>query len=236
MAYQDFGVFRRRTRALLEGRETFRVYVEQTRLVWENYARLIMRRWRLPYWVEAAEIENALYMGAWMSVWDFDPRRAGDDSDHALTRYVVWNAVCHAKRYAHALRGAHARDNDRVPGDPMFFCRPISSMTPAGVEHTADFAGILINEASEAPGVDDELDDRRASARREEDIRAACTDERERIVADALIQARGINGAVDILKMDERARRALRIKNDVQATRIVAEVAVALADRLDAVA
>lgn len=86
---------------VLEGSLTFDHFVMKTRPHWRRLAKYIMRRWRIPAWTAAEDVEQELQLGAWMAIWNWQPGRGP-----TLAGYVIYNAVDKAKKECHKWRGA----------------------------------------------------------------------------------------------------------------------------------
>jgi DNA-directed RNA polymerase specialized sigma24 family protein len=114
MVTGDFGAA---LRAVYDGRATFDAVVREHRAHFRALAAQILRRWKLPPWVQLEDVEQDLLIAAWERLWDYDPARGT-----SIEGYVIWNAYDRAKKRAHKARGSK-RSGNKADSNPSRFER-----------------------------------------------------------------------------------------------------------------
>lgn len=90
---------------LYKGELSFDAFVLQTRGYWENLARRLIYKWNAPPSVSVDDLIQEMFIKCWDLLATYDPNKS------PLEKYIVYNAMNHAKRYLHKQRGAkHYRD------------------------------------------------------------------------------------------------------------------------------
>lgn len=209
--------FRAQAVALYAGRTTFQEFALATRAHWERLALYIARRWRAPEWHSVEDVVQELLLGAWVSVWNYDPAKSvsGD-----IASYLVWNAVDKAKKKQHKARGATLHGNaDGATGHALAE-RPISAR-----ERPEDWLDVMLNE----PPTQEEVVEARE---RVEMLEAVCETQREIAAIRALIGAGSLAQGAERLYEDKDSCRRLSIATPADAARAVVETAYGVAARL----
>ena len=198
---------------LREGRVTFNEFERATRPRWEALAGWLMRRWRLPGWVEQRDIVQDLLLGAWRAVWTFEP----DRGSMPIERYVRVEAVNQAQKRIHKLRGANLHTYRGGHIDLPF--GQMSEEAEAAMEAMT---------AVPAPQEGD-------VAWAESTARAsrACESMAELLVVQALARTESLRGGAAIMYGDQDARDLLGLESEEHAVRVVVRAACALAERLE---
>jgi DNA-directed RNA polymerase specialized sigma24 family protein len=196
---------------LHDGRSSFVEFSRETSQRWHRLALYLARRWRQPAWHSIEDIEQELLLGAWKHVWKFDPARGT-----SLERYVIFNAVDHAKKAVHVARGASLSGSaDRNPGH-------IEVLWDEEDEHKA---GILMSEDAEQ---DDAVRVREAL----DAVKRECENVQELLSIDALAKTGSVELAGARLYGDPGTRLACRMVSEDHAVRVVDTAVSVLAVRL----
>lgn len=209
---------------LLDGRSTFTAFARATRREYERMAAHLARRWVPPSWCAEEDVVQELYVGTWACIGRWDPSRGP-----SLARYVVFNAMSHAKRSLHKARGAKLSGSaDRNPSriERTFDPAPRSDEELSSFD--AMVGRILVEEAiAEAAIIAGE---ERAVAI--EAIVRACETPRERQAVMAIAQAGDIDAGGQLLYDDFDTRIRLRLPSEEHAARYVARTAAAVVGRM----
>lgn len=204
---------------LHDGQISFTDFERATRDRWSSLAQYIARRWKLPCWASIEDVEQELLLGAWNAVWKFDPARATG----TIGQYVVWNAVDHAKKKVHRMRGAEVHRNaDSNPGRPE---KPFAAWGDKA-EQKAEV--MLRTEA----GQEDAFEQAEQSMLALRRARVACQNRVELQSIDAIAEKGDVYAAVLSLYEDADARLECRFKDEEHAAQVVVQAAAAVAARL----
>jgi DNA-directed RNA polymerase specialized sigma24 family protein len=203
--------FERSTAQLRDGRITFAEYAAATGERWEATARWLMRRTRLPGWVEPRDVVQELLAAAWRAVWEYCPERGG----MPVGRYVRVAAINVAKKKLNKVRGG-----DRTWVGPSNIDVPFSTMS----------AGELLA-AEESMSTPAEHDDE--AARAAEAAMPYCESVEEQLIMQALACCWSIVGAAELVYRDEDKRRQLGLWSPDHAEHVVVEVASKLARKIE---
>lgn len=207
---------------VLDGRIKFDEFARAARGDFERMAAYLARRWVPPSWCSREDLVQELMLGAWLHVWSFyDP-----DADRSLARFVVYNAISHAKRALHKARGALLHGSaDRARS---CFERPLSSYGREDGDGEAMAERFLAEEA--------EAERRLIEA--EDMVEAlACADrhcetEDEREAVRAVARAGSLAGGGGIVYADFGRRIKLRLGSEAVAERHVARQVAAVVKRM----
>lgn len=214
---------------LRDGKVDFGAFVVATRGEYRALARSLLRRWPSPEWFTAEDLEQELYLGTWRQVWgyagadggfvDFDPSRGV-----AFSRWIVFGAMCGAKRALHKARGV------TISGSPD---RKVSQLeTPAsllGEEGVALLDSILAQPAEAEAEIIRVQETRRAATR----ALRVCETSKERYAVLAIREAGSLDGAGRVLYDDVEHRTTLRLGCESAAERFVSKHAGQVARRID---
>lgn len=201
---------------LREGRSTYEEFALATRRRWESMAAWLMRRWRVPGWVEPIDVVQELLLGAWVGVWAYEPGRG----TRSLSEHVVYTACDKAKKKMHKARGAKLHGNpDNEDGHLDV---PYSHFGEAGER--------MLEATLAGPPTQEEVAVRRQRVRR---ALAMCESVEEILVLQALDEADSVEGGVELVLGSEDAKRLLQVQDEVDAARVVVRVAGALAERFN---
>jgi hypothetical protein len=206
---------------LVDGRITFTAFRNATRREYEKMATYLMRRWIPPSWCVLEDVVQELYLGTWIWTWEWQDFRGP-----SLSRFVVFNAMAHAKRALHKARGAKlSGSQDR---NPSHIERPLSSY---GVDGEGDaMAELLLAEDAIAETKLVQVEERKASVAV---VLGACETTSERIAILAIAEAGDVDGGGALLYDDLDARLALRLASEEHAARFIARVASGVVERLE---
>ncbi len=208
---------------MLDGRITYAVFARATRREFERLANHLLRRWAPPAWYVADDVVQELLLGAWSCMWDWCPKLGP-----TLSRYVVYNAMSHAKRALHKARGAKLSGTSDK--NPSRFERPLSSFGLDG-DGEAMAESILAEEP---------LAERLMIEREEEEARRAeavtialdaCRTPTERAVILAIAATGDASGGAEVIYSDIDARIDLRLVSEDHALRLVLRTASAVVTR-----
>lgn len=98
-----------RLEAVRLGAMTWDRFFFESRADWHRLAAYVLRRWRMPAAVQVEDLVQELMLGAFEVARLWEPGRAD------FGRFVRWNAMVRAKKWAHRQRNALRRD-DKSPG------------------------------------------------------------------------------------------------------------------------
>lgn len=202
----------------------FGTFVAKTRLEFHKLACTLMRRWRSPEWFTTEDVEQELYFGASKYIWKYDVKRSKGKS---IQKFVVYNAMSHAKRQLHMARGV------TISGSPD---RKVSKIEMPLTYFGDDGEGMALLESilAETPKAEDALiaeEDRKAAVAL---VLKACDTEKERLVVLAIGEAGSLDAAGRLLYDDFDQRIMLRLPSEEHADRFVHRRASAVASRLGA--
>jgi DNA-directed RNA polymerase specialized sigma24 family protein len=93
--------------SVTRGAVGFDEFARATRAHWGAIARKLHRKWKVPAWLGAEDIEQELLLAAWVSAPRFDPARG-----HTAKAYLVFHACDKAKKAIHKARGSYRRDGN----------------------------------------------------------------------------------------------------------------------------
>ncbi len=210
--------------SVLAKRITFNAFMTATRNEFTRLAHALIRKWTPPSWADIGDIVQELYIGAWTTLFGkkpFNPARGVK-----LSRYVVFNAMSHAKRALHKARGAKLSGSaDR---NPSHIEKPLSAYG------AADEGELLLERLLDDEPVAEQIMIM-AETREEAIDRAlrACTSARERVAIIAIEEGGDMDGAGRVLYDDFPTRIALRLGSEEHAARYVSRAAHDVAARLD---
>jgi len=213
----DKNAFARECWALYDGRQTFDEFAVRTRDRWRQLVRYLLKRWRISRWVDTEDLEQDMLLGAWNSVWKFDPARGV-----ALDAYVVYNAVDKAKKAMHRYRGAKRSGNADANPSRMEFGFHERADDEHGGERWAE------EHLAQEPSHEDRVEVREAIDR----ALRHCRTEAEREVVLAVVKTDDLAAAAEALYADPEARRRCRMGSEKQAARVVVRAAREVAERL----
>jgi len=209
--------------ALRDGAIDFGAYVAQTRREYGSMARYLLRRWRVPEWVNEHDVEQELYLETWRMVVDGGCSWESGRGP-TLARWVVFGAMSAAKRKLHRARGVSVSGNpDRLPSPRHE--RPISHIEDSG-------ESLLDTLHSTEPPADAALERAQETRRAATAALRACTTRAERYAVLAVREAGSVDGAAAVLYEDIDHRIALRLGDEVAADRFVRRRAAAVARRM----
>lgn len=217
---------------VLTKRIGYDTFVAATQREFGALACSLTRRWAPPSSVTVEDVVQDLYFGAWLTLFPKNPAKRFDPTRGvSLRRFVVFNAMSHAKRALHKARGAKL--SGTADKNPSHIERPLSSM---GGNDDADDDGYgwiaaLLSEEPVAEAAFISREEREESVQR---ALRACTCARERVAVLALAEGGDVDGAGRVLYDDLDTRIALRLGSEEHATRYVTGAALAVASRLDA--
>lgn len=211
--------------AVYYGVVNFDQLARRTREVWRRLARYVMRRWKLPVWVALEDVEQELLLGAWATMWKWEPGRGP-----TLATFTTYNAVDKAKKAAHKWRNAK-RSGNKADSAPGRFERPVSSL------FTAEEDWKVEARTSTPATQHEDLEQSELNAR----VLKLCVGWHEKVVIQAAIRAKTLD---DVLAGDahalyacaqrvyaSRARKALKIPDERRALRVVVKAASAVRQR-----
>lgn len=206
---------------VLDGRVSFDTFASRTRREFERMATYLMRKWVPPSWCVLEDVVQELLLGTWIWMWGWDRARGP-----SVSRYVVFNAMSHAKRSLHKARGAKLSGSSDK--NPSHIERPLSSFGQDG-------DGEQMAEAflAEEPVAESRLI---AAEEREVAIEVAiraCETVEERVAIVAIAEAGDVDGGGALLYGNDDAREALGLPNEKHAARFVARLAGRVMGRLD---
>lgn len=201
-----------------DGRITFDALARATRRDFERMAAYLLRRWTAPAWYVLEDVAQELLLGAWLTMWDWSEAMGG------LKRFVVFGAMCRAKRELHRARGAKLSGSpDRNPSRIEY---PLSSygeegdgeaMADALLAVEADAEAFLIAREDAVEGVRAAID--------------ACDTEVERAVILAIAEAGGLAEGALAVYNDDDARVSLRLVSAEHAEKFMLRTARAVVRR-----
>lgn len=196
--------------ALRSGAITFETFVRATTTTWRAISKSIARRWDLPAWHDAEDIEQDLLLTVWSTLDQYDPARGV-----SLRGYVIWRAYDRAKKRVHRNRNAYR--HRRADFAPSRYELPLSTFD------VTDESGHTYNPVA----------DRMSSPPKQLDsiivdeiidiLEASCESERELAVMRAIAStgAESLSAAAAVLYDSPDARRVLRIDSEAHAEKIV---------------
>lgn len=202
----------------------FGTFVKNTKTEFLRLAANLLRRWRSPEWFTAEDVQQELLVGAWKYIWKFDVKRSKGMS---LSRYVVYNAMAHAKTQLHKARGV------TISGSPD---RKVSKIETPLTFFGDDGEGYNLIESilAETPKAEDALADEQERKAAVTKALKACETPRERYVVLAIREAGSLDAAGSLLYDDFEHRIALRLPSGEHAHRFVHRQARAVAARIEA--
>lgn len=192
---------------LRDGTLSFVEFELATRERWESTARLLMRRWRIPSWVEVGDVVQDLLVGAWDAVWRYDPKR----STMSLGSYVRVMAFNEAQRHLHKVRGVD-----------MHSCVGASNIdTPFAVFSEEEIAGLESKSAVPA--------DQHERAERSRRMLEVCQSMEELLSLQALHLTQNFGASAELLYQE--ASDVLKLRDQEHATRVLVRSVYAVAAR-----
>jgi DNA-directed RNA polymerase specialized sigma24 family protein len=207
------------TALVREGRITAEEYFLRTKGTWERMACALLRRWRIPAWVERDEVVQELQVAAWKAIWDYE---SVSSNGRPIGRYVHWHATDKAKKKLHKMRNAVLSGN--------------ADAHPSRFE--ANFSAFVTDERSEEyvesfshtePMQLENIEVRELIDK----IELMFDDPRERRVGRMLLENEGdILETAQQLFGDNEARAACSITEPMQAGRLVATTAIMIVKQL----
>ncbi len=205
---------------------TFAAFVDATRVEFTRMAKHLLRRWIPPAWMVPEDLIQELYLGAWLTLFGthpFDPARG-----IPLAKYIMWNAMSHAKRALHKARGAKLSGSaDR---NPSHIEKPLSSFG-----HDAEAGDHILDQLiSDEPLAEQIMIMAESREEAVDKAMRACSTARERVAIIALEQGGDVDAAGRVLYDDFDTRIALRLGSEDHATRYVTRAATRVATKLDA--
>jgi DNA-directed RNA polymerase specialized sigma24 family protein len=215
--------FDRQLGLVLDGRIRFDAFACATRREFERMAGYLLRRWLPPAWYTTEDVVQELLLGAHICMWEWSPVMGP-----SLSRYVVFNAMSHAKRALHKARGAKlSGTSDR---NPSHIERPLSSF---GFDNEGDaMAEAILAEEPVAETMLIEAEEREVE--REAAIGVAldaCKTEVELAIVMAIIAAEDLSKVSADLYDDIDCRIQLRLGCEQHADRVVARIASVVVSR-----
>jgi DNA-directed RNA polymerase specialized sigma24 family protein len=199
---------------VLTGRVSFNEFARGARPQFTALATYLARRWSPPSWLTIDDLEQELLLGVWRSVWDWDPTRGVP-----IKRFVIFNAVAHAKRELHRARGAclHGSPDKALSRmeTPMDLDDPEVSRIMC-IEPEQEARLVLAEERQEALG----------------HALMVCRSDAERRILEAIVNAGTLEGGAATLYGDPTIRRRARWCHEGQAEHHVRRTAAAVAARL----
>lgn len=102
--------------ALRDDHASFHDFMIETQQVWRSFARYLCRRWKPPYGVDEADVEQELILAGWQASTRWDPGRGT-----TIDAYVRFNALDKAKKWLHKQRNAKRRDGSAPSRVPTVF-------------------------------------------------------------------------------------------------------------------
>lgn len=200
-----------------DGRISFDQMVAETRQQFRAMAGYLARRWTPPACTTLDDIVQDLYLGAWLSIWNWQEGRGP-----TLARYVVYNAISTAKRALHKARGAKLSGSPDK--NPSRIETPLSTF-PKGDE----LAAMLL--------VEDAEQEERLIARetREEAMKRAieaCETSCERVAMLTIIEGGSVEDAAKLLYDNTDAKIGLMLHSEEHTARWIYREASAVVDRL----
>lgn len=207
-----------------DGRIDFRSFMEGTRTEFRKLAFTLLRRWRAPEWHTFEDVEQNLYLGAWVHIPKFDPRLA---KGNTIARYVVFHAMSFAKTELHKARGV------TISGSPD---RKVSQIeTPLSFFGDDGEGEVLLDSIlAEMPRAEDQLiaeEDRKKAVI---DAYKACETVSERYAVMAICEAGSLDSAGALLYDHFDQRIILRLASEEHADRFVHRHARTVAERIGA--
>ena len=156
---------------LAKNETTFDTFASRTRYDWERLAGSLLSRWSAP--IEVDDLRQAMLEAAWQLLPKWDPTKG------SLRRFIVFNAVQHAKREIHRARGASLHGS-------------------ADFSKSRLLVGVL-PDVSFAPS-EDAVQDRVAEAReRISQLKKKCRTERDLRMLEALVETGSLDAAVVVI-------------------------------------
>ena len=171
------------------------------------------------------DLTQELYLGAWIML--FGPKQFDPSRGVKLSKYVVWNAMSHAKRSLHKARGAQLHGS--ADCNPSHIEKPFTAFDRDDREGES-FVDLLVAEEPRADQVMIMMETRGEAIER---AMRACSTSRERVAIIALDMGGSVDGAARVLYDDFDTRIALRLGSEDHAARYVMHAASTVADRLD---
>lgn len=216
-------------RLLRDGRVDFGAFVTATRTEYRAMARYLLRRWPAPEFFSAEDAEQELYIETWRHIWGYAGADGGfvdfqEGRGATLSRWVVFGAMCSAKRALHKARGV------TISGSPDRKKSQIE--TPAsflGEEGAALIESIL----AQPPSAEHELSQAEETRKAATRALRVCKTPKERYAVLAIREAGSLDGAGRVLYDDVDHRTALRLGCEAQAERFIMKHAGQVARRID---
>ena len=190
---------------LRRGRITFSQFAADTSKLWRVLAARLLNRWRPGHGVDEVDVEQELLVHAWLFVGRWDPQRGV-----RLDRYVLFNSIDKARKWLDRQRGRSKQGVSRDPTLGVF--DSVERDNP--LSYLIDIEELIYG-ADRAQRLLDSLD------------------ERQRIVAEALLTTRSAEAAALRIYEDAERRRELRLGSEQAARRMVRRVAKDVLDTFE---
>jgi DNA-directed RNA polymerase specialized sigma24 family protein len=198
---------------LLNGHITADKFFRDTAEIWKRMAKHLLRRWSSPAWVDVEEISQELMIGAWRCIWNFEPTFGT-----TLTRYVAWNAMDYAKKKLHRMRGA------KLSGS--------ADRNPSRYEIPFTAFDVTFEWLEGKLTTDGEQQDTIEQKENLQHALHACETQAERTIIQALHVTGSIEKAAELIDSERDMRFECMFTSSEQAPYIVAEAAMAVAERI----
>jgi DNA-directed RNA polymerase specialized sigma24 family protein len=199
---------------LRDGRSTYGEFARETRERWVAMARWLMRRWRVPGWVDVEDVVQELMIGAWRGCFEYQEGRG----TRSLGGHVEYVATDKAKKRMHKWRGALLHGNPDAEDGHMD--------VPFCVVEDGD--GWVDTLSNVPPGQEDALM-RRQSGRA---VLRQCQSIEELLVVQALAETESFIGSAALIYGDEDSRQLLELRSEEHAAQVVVRTAYAVVDRI----
>jgi DNA-directed RNA polymerase specialized sigma24 family protein len=211
------GSFEGEVRRLRDGESTYEEFVHATQDRWQALARWLMRKWKVPVWVEAEDIVQELLLGAWHGLWEYEDTRG----HRTLVGHVEYVAVDKAKKKMHKLRGALLHGNaDAATGNiDMPFC-----MWGEDADHKVE------TRMSIAPPQETTMLHREENAAK---MMRLCQSVEEMLIIQAFAITENLQASVTLVYRDEEARALLRLESEEHAAEVLGRAAHSVARRIE---
>jgi DNA-directed RNA polymerase specialized sigma24 family protein len=197
------------------GQSTYQEFAQETRERWVTMARWLMRRWRVPGWVDVEDVVQELMLGAWRGTWEYEAGRG----TRTLGQHVEYTAVDKAKKRMHKWRGAPLHGNP--DGEPSSIDVPFCLVDGSGQDWVDRLASLPASQEESLMRGEHDL----AVLRR-------CMSIEELLVMQALLETESFQGSAELIFGDPEARRLLELRTEEQAARLVVRTAYAVDRRI----